>query len=79
MMVRLGIDFENPAREWWASGGTELWESIAEAADASAIVVDESIAKSWLEQAATLPGWDEGPEYAPHPIRLLDLDPDEEV
>lgn len=79
MLVRLGIDFENPAREWWANGGGELWESIAESRDASSIVVDESIAKSWLEQAATLDGWQGGPEYAPHPVRLLEVDPDEDV
>jgi len=79
MLVRLGIDFENPARNWWEEGGSELWESIAESADASSIVVDDSIAKSWLDQAASIPGWDGGPEYAPHPIRMLSLDPDEDV
>ena len=77
-MVKLGIDFENPAREWWAGGGQLLWESIAESADASSVIVDESIAKSWLVQAAEIPGWNAGPEYAPHPIRLSDVDPDEE-
>jgi hypothetical protein len=79
MLIRLGVDFENAAREWWDGGGRELWESIAEAADASSIVVDEAIARSWIAQASTLPGWHGGPEFAPHPIRLIDLDPDEEV
>jgi hypothetical protein len=78
-MVRLAIDFENPSREWWREGGRDLWESIAEESDASAVVVDESLARSWLAQAARIPGWDGGPEYAPHPVLLRDLDPDEEV
>jgi len=76
-MVRLAVDFENPAREWWEEGGRELWESIAESPDAAKIAVDESIAKSWLEQAATIPGWEGGPDYAPHPVRMLEIDPDE--
>ncbi len=79
MLVKLCIDYENPARDWWDEGGRELWESIAEAPDAGSIVVDDSIAKSWLEQAATLPAWDQGPEYAPHPVRVVDVDPDEDV
>ena len=29
-MVRLKIDFENPATEWWENGGRELWEAVGE-------------------------------------------------
>ena len=32
-MVRLAIDFENPAQEWWEGGGRDLWESIVEGFD----------------------------------------------
>ena len=78
MFVRLAIDYENSSKLWWQSGGRELWESIAEAPDAPSIVVDESIADSWLAQAAQLPGWFDGPEYAPHPISKSPLDPDED-
>ncbi len=78
-MVRLAIDFENPAEAWWESGGRDLWESIAEGFDNNDVVLDESLARSWLEQAARIPGWDDGPEYAPHPVLLRELDPDEEV
>jgi hypothetical protein len=74
-MVRLAIDFEN----WWEAGGRDLWESIAEGFDNNDVVLDESLARSWLEQAARIPGWDDGPEYAPHPVLLRELDPDEEV
>lgn len=78
-MVRLAVDFENPGRTWWESGGRDLWESVAEGFDTSGVVLEESLAHSWLEQAARIPGWDDGPEYAPHPVNLRELDPDEEV
>ncbi len=76
-MVRLAIDFENPAPEWWERGGHELWESIVEGFDNNDVVLDDSLAQSWLEQAALLPGWHGGPEYAPHPVRLQEIDEDE--
>ncbi len=78
-MVRLAVDFENPAEEWWESGGRDLWESIAEGFDTGAVLVEASLAHSWLEQAAEIPGWDNGPDYAPHPVGLKDVDPDEEL
>jgi hypothetical protein len=31
-------------------------------------VLADDVAASWLEQASRLPGWNEGHEYAPHPI-----------
>jgi len=79
ILVRLGIDYENPATLWWESGGRELWEGIAEDPDAGSIVVEESIARSWLAEAETLPGWNDGPEYAPHPICLSEVEEDEDV
>ncbi len=79
MLVRLGIDYENPATLWWEAGGRELWEGIAEDPDASSVVVEESIARSWLTEAGAVPGWNEGPEYAPHPICLTNVDEDEDV
>jgi hypothetical protein len=78
-MVRLAIDFENPALEWWESGGQELWESIVEGFDNNDVVLDDSLAQSWLDQAALVPGWHGGPDYAPHPVRLQEIDEDEIV
>ncbi len=78
MFVKLGIDYENPARIWWDSGGRELWESIAEAEDAPHVIVEDSIGESWLAEAARLPGWHDGPEHAPHPVARSEVDPDEE-
>ena len=79
MLVRLAIDFENAARSWWDGGGRDLWESIVEGFDNNDVVLEESLARSWLEEAARLPGWGDGPDYAPHPIVLRDVDEDEDV
>ena len=76
-MIKLAIDFENPGEQWWASGGRELWESITEGFEDNAVAVEESIAESWLAQAAQIPGWEGGPEWAPHPVCLKDVDEDE--
>jgi hypothetical protein len=73
-MVRLSIDFENPSRKWWEQGGQELWDGIAEGFDGSNVVLDESLAKSWIEAASKLPGWDDGPDYAPNPVNVAEVD-----
>ena len=78
-MIKLAIDFENPASEWWESGGRDLWESITEAFDNNDVALDESLAESWLAQAAQIPGWEGGPEFSPHPICVKELDEDEVV
>jgi hypothetical protein len=76
-MVRLAIDFENAAELWWESGGRDLWESIVEGFENNAALLERPLADSWLAQAAQLPGWNEGPEHAPHPVRLEEVDEDE--
>ncbi len=78
-MVRLAIDYEHASRTWWESGGQELWDGIQDGSGSNAVLVDPGIAESWLAEARKLPGWDDGPEYAPHPIRhetVEDDDPD---
>ena len=78
-MVRLAVDFENPGKLWWESGGRDLWEALLEGFDTSNVIVDRTIAESWLAEAEKLPGWDGGPEWAPHPICLKSIDEDEEL
>ncbi len=77
-MVRLSIDFEFASQTWWERGGRELWEGIAEGFDGSSLVLDEALAESWLSQARAISGWDDGPDYAPHPIAVSPVDEDEE-
>ncbi len=79
MLVRLAIDFENPARAWWENGGRELWESLSEGFDDNSIVLDESVAASWLVEAERIEGWADGPDYAPYPIREAPVEDDEET
>jgi hypothetical protein len=74
----LSIDFEFSSQTWWEQGGGELWEGIAEGFDGSSVVLDEALAESWLSQARAIPGWDEGPDYAPHPIGVSPVDEDEQ-
>lgn len=76
-MTKLGIDFEHGDRTWWEAGGAELWEGITGDRDAGSIVVDDDLAASWLSSASAIPGWDAGPDYAPHPIRAAALDEDD--
>jgi len=78
-MIKLAIDFENPSKQWWQAGGQELWDSITEGFDNNDVAVDESIAESWLVQAAQIPGWTGGPEWSPHPVCLKAVDEDEIV
>jgi hypothetical protein len=77
-MVRLSIDFENTSKNWWEQGGQELWDGITEGFDGNSVVVDESLAGSWLETARQIPGWNDGPEYAPNPITVTEVDEFEE-
>ena len=56
-MVRLAVDFENPSRQWWDGGGRELWEGITEDFDGHSVVLEESLADSWLAAARKIPGW----------------------
>ena len=78
-MVRLAIDFDNPGKEWWENGGQDYWDALIEGFDNNDVLLEQSIADSWLSQAASLPGWNGGPEHAPHPIRIKQIDEDEEL
>jgi hypothetical protein len=70
---------EAARRFWWESGGRALWESLLESFDNSSVVVEESIARSLLAEAERIPGWKDGPDYAPTPVLLKPSDEDEDV
>lgn len=76
-MTRLSVDFEHTSRRWWENGGQELWDGITEGFDGSSVVVDDDLASSWLAEAARIPGWEDGTEYAPHPIVARPLGEDD--
>ena len=77
-MTRLSIDYEHSDRTWWDAGGRDLWESLLDEPDAGSVILDDTVAVSWLGAAAELPGWEgTGHEYAPHPIRSSEFDPED--
>ena len=77
-MTRLSIDYEHSDRTWWESGGQDLWESLLDEPDAGSVVLDDTVARSWLDAAAAIPGWEgAGHEFAPHPIRSSEFDPED--
>ena len=78
-MVKLTVDFENTSKEWWEEGGRDLWEGMLEGFDNHSVLLERSIAESWLAQAAKFPGWEGGPDHSPHPIRIVEVDEDEEL
>ena len=65
MLVKLAIDFEFPAPLWWKSGGRARW--------------DESIARSWLAEAARIRGWTGGPDCAASPVLSKPIDEDQDI
>ena len=76
MLLRLAIDFEHPGRRWWEGGGQELWDAILETPGESSVVLDEALARSWVAQAEGIEGWNDGPDYAPHPVTVQTVDED---
>ena len=77
-MIQLSVDFEHSSRTWWEQGGQDLWDGISEDFGESAVVLDEALAESWLAEARKIPGWDDGPEHAPHPVAARPIEDDEE-
>lgn len=78
-LVRLAIDYEFSSREWWEKGGQDLWEAIADASGAAVVILDDALADSWLAQARSLPGWNDGRDYAPHPVAVSPADEEDEA
>lgn len=78
-LIRLVIDYEFSSREWWEGGGQDLWEALADTSGTAVVVLEESLADAWLDQARALPGWNDGPEYAPHPVAASPADEEDEA
>ena len=76
--IRLAIDFEHDDPAWWQAGGSELWDGITGGMEESAVILEAHLAESWLAQARRIPGWADGPAYAPHPIAARPAADDED-
>lgn len=68
-MKRIAVDFENNAEAWWDAATTSdnAPEAFAPmlADNADEIIVSDEDAITILTWAEQLPGWNDGPEYAP--------------
>lgn len=60
--VGLEADSENAAMAWWDSGGRELF------AEVDGQVLELAEHQAWLARAESIPGWSDGPGYAPYPV-----------
>ncbi len=76
--VRLAVDFEFDSRVWWDQGGQDLWDGITEGFEESSVVVEQNLAESWLAAAQKIGGWNDGHEYAPHPVNVSPVPEDDE-
>ena len=72
-MIKLAIEFENPAKLWWKSGGRELWDSIAYGFDGNEVLVDDDVARSWIARAATILAGGHRRSAAPAAARLAHM------
>jgi hypothetical protein len=76
VQVTILVDQENGAEEWWDAardaGATDVPDALipllCDDATDNEVTVDGEDAAAALAWAATLPGWSEGPAYAPHPL-----------
>ena len=88
MTERIVIDWENNAQEWWDAASDQARNAphlvppkLVRLLDGTPNPPDEMILTGYeaieiARWAASLPGWDTGPEHAPNPILFQDVDPD---
>ena len=77
--ARVVVDQENSAEEWWSTAREEVADATdavaalfaridAAAGDPAGVCCRSEDAEALIDWAADLPGWDDGPEYAMHPL-----------
>lgn len=74
MAKRISVDFENNAETWWNAAVTDQNAPAAFAPlladDTDEIEVSDEDGRRIREWAKGLPGWDDGPDYAPTALRF---------
>lgn len=78
MPYTIKVDYENNTEEWWAAARAsttmpEFLRPLIHDIECGEIVVSAPKAKQAKAWCASLPGWNDGPEYA---IHTLLIDPD---
>lgn len=66
--ARLMVDYENAAETWWTEGGHDLWEKYGGSMRDDEIEMTDAEAARFFEEAQRIPGWEDGPSYAPNPV-----------
>ena len=72
--ITISVDQENSAEDWWtaalAADKTELPLSclVLTHEGVSSVTVSQKDADAFQGWGAALPGWNDGPEYAPNPF-----------
>jgi hypothetical protein len=75
-MKRISVDWEFAAEDWWMAAQTDQHTPAAFAPmladNTDSITVSDDEADQIIAWATNLPGWDDGPEYAVHPLIVHD-------
>ena len=70
--VKIMVDYENNAEEWWDNGGRELWREFG-GGRKDEIYLTERAAEDMERRAQLIPGYHDGPYYAPTAL-IFDYD-----
>jgi hypothetical protein len=65
--VRVTLDEENSAEQWWDGGGLELWTELV-GGDYDEDCMSAAVWRDFVRHAEQIPGWATGPDYAQHPF-----------
>jgi hypothetical protein len=79
MTATLLVDPENTADEWWDAlrRVVDTLERLVDPAGPELVEVDAALAPALKALFEQLPGWADGPAYAPTPVRLRGLGVDQ--
>lgn len=75
-MKRIAVDFENSAEAWWdaarSADGRPAAMNVLLYTNETDVTVSDDAALDLIAWAESLPGWNDGPEHAPHPLTVHD-------
>ena len=71
--VKIMVDYENNAEEWWDNGGRELWREFGGSNNKDEIYLTERAAEEMERRAKLISGYCDGPYHAPTAL-IFDYD-----
>lgn len=87
--IRIVVDYENSAGAWWTISRVAARREIQHVSaaertlpvscerlfeDLDAVTVSAEDAEAFKAWASALPGWSDGPTFAPHPFTFADVE-----